>query len=78
MKTRNWRPCCVCGKTHQNPRSSSTCEECGRAQSEARIAAEREAEEQRMSSPLGQFLAMSEEDRREWVFERLSNAGETA
>lgn len=75
MKTRNWKPCCVCGKTHQNPRSSSLCQECGRAQSEARVESERCAETERLSSPLGRFMAMSEEDRWEWVFDRLSVEG---
>lgn len=46
---RHWFPCRVCGKTHENPRSSSICPSCGQAEAErnAERRAEAEAQERR-------------------------------
>ncbi|MCD1264041.1 hypothetical protein B5M44_04280 [Shinella sumterensis] len=53
--------------------SSSICAPCGTAESQARIAAEAEARYDYESSPFGQFMGMSEEDRWRLVFDRLES-----
>ncbi|WP_395175481.1 hypothetical protein [Roseibium alexandrii] len=70
---RHWTPCRECGAEHKNPRSSSLCPSCGRAQSLARQQEAAQAEAEYLSSELGVFMSMSEEDRWEWVFARLKH-----
>ena len=68
---RNWSPCRVCGEEHTNPASSSICAECGAAERAARLEAEHEEQRAYEQSPFGQFMALSEDERWEHVFERL-------
>lgn len=68
---RNWRPCRICGSRHTNPMSSTICQACGQAEREERLrreAAEMAAYE---SSPFGQFMSMSEDDRWRMVFDLI-------
>lgn len=70
-KTRTYSPCRVCGAAHNNPSSSSICSPCGAAERAARLEAEEAAKQEYESSPFGQFMGMSEEDRWRYLFERL-------
>lgn len=69
---RDWMPCRSCGKNHTNPSSSSICPDCGAREREAGQRAREKSEREFNESPFGQFMAMSENDRWEWVFDRLS------
>lgn len=69
---RNWFPCRVCGVEHTNPASSSICAECGAAERAARLDAEYEEQRAYEESPLGQFMALSEDERWERVYELLA------
>jgi hypothetical protein len=71
-------PCRACGADHQNPMSSSICQPCGASEREAREAQERTAASVYAASPLGQFMAMSEDDRWQELFERLNALEQSA